>query len=138
MFKNQKASFYLALAASVCALVSLVLFLVSNATVGYGILNSRVAILCTAAGVILGVFSAFLQKKGVNEIAITVSRILALLLVMVALGILLMDRAVVAGDLFTWNGLDTYAWHAFYTGIACLVFQLLGALLFIVSGCVKQ
>ena len=62
----------------------------------------------------------------------------ALFLTMAALAVLLLDRAVVAGNLFTWNSLDTYAWQAFYTGIACLVFQLLGAILFVASGCMKQ
>lgn len=41
MFKHQKASFYVTLAAAVCALVSLVLFLISNGTAGYAISNSQ-------------------------------------------------------------------------------------------------
>ena len=45
---------------------------------------------------------------------------------------------LVAGGLFTWNDLDTYGWNAFYTGIACMVFQLLPVLLLIVSSFMRQ
>ena len=57
---------------------------------------------------------------------------------MAALTITLADRAVVAGGLFTWNSLDVHAWNAFYTGIACIVFQALAAILLVISGCLKQ
>ena len=54
MFKHQKASFTVALAATVCVLISLVLFLVSNSTVGYGILNSHVGLIASGAAVLFG------------------------------------------------------------------------------------
>lgn len=53
MLKKQRFSFYVAAAAALCALLALVLFIVSNGTVGYPILNSSLAIYCT-----LGAFTA--------------------------------------------------------------------------------
>ena len=43
MLKKQRVSFYVAAAAALCALLALVLFIVSNGTVGYPILNSSLA-----------------------------------------------------------------------------------------------
>lgn len=138
MFKNQKVSFYLALAASACALVSLILLAVSNATVGYAIQDSTLAIAATAGAVVLGLLSAAAQGKGMNELLITALRLLTIFLMMGALLVVLADRAIVAGNLFTWNGLDTYAWNAFYTGIACVVFEVLTMLILVVNGFLKQ
>lgn len=138
MFKNQKVSFYLALAASACALVSLILLAVSNATVGYAIQDSTLAIAATAGAVVLGLLSAAAQGKGMNELLVTALRLLTIFLMMGALLVVLADRAVVAGNLFTWNGLDTYAWNAFYTGIACVVFEVLTMLILVVNGFLKQ
>lgn len=138
MFKNQKVSFYLALAASACALVSLILLAVSNATVGYAIQDSTLAIAATAGAVVLGLLSAAAQGKGMNELLVTALRLLTIFLMMGALLVVLADRAIVAGNLFTWNGLDTYAWNAFYTGIACVVFEVLTMLILVVNGFLKQ
>ena len=138
MFKNQKVSFYLALEASACALVSLILLAVSNATVGYAIQDSTLAIAATAGAVVLGLLSAAAQGKGMNELLVTALRLLTIFLMMGALLVVLADRAIVAGNLFTWNGLDTYAWNAFYTGIACVVFEVLTMLILVVNGFLKQ
>lgn len=138
MFKNQKVSFYLALAASACALVSLILLAVSNATVGYAIQDSTLAIAATAGAVVFGLLSAAAQGKGMNELIVTALRLLTIFLMMGALLVVLADRAIVAGNLFTWNGLDTYAWNAFYTGIACVVFEVLTMLILVVNGFLKQ
>lgn len=138
MFKNQKVSFYLALAASACALVSLILLAVSNATVGYAIQDSTLAIAATAGAVVLGLLSAAAQGKGMNELLVTALRLLTIFLMMGALLVVLADRAIVAGNLFTWNGLDAYAWNAFYTGIACVVFEVLTMLILVVNGFLKQ
>lgn len=138
MFKNQKVSCYLALAASACALVSLILLAVSNATVGYAIQDSTLAIAATAGAVVLGLLSAAAQGKGMNELLVTALRLLTIFLMMGALLVVLADRAIVAGNLFTWNGLDTYAWNAFYTGIACVVFEVLTMLILVVNGFLKQ
>lgn len=138
MFKNQKVSFYLALAASACALVSLILLAVSNATIGYAIQDSTLAIAATAGAVVLGLLSAAAQGKGMNELLVTALRLLTIFLMTGALLVVLADRAIVAGNLFTWNGLDTYAWNAFYTGIACVVFEVLTMLILVVNGFLKQ
>lgn len=138
MFKNQKVSFYLALAASACALVSLILLAVSNATVGYAIQDSTLAIAATAGAVVLGLLSAAAQGKGMDELLVTALRLLTIFLMTGALLVVLADRAIVAGNLFTWNGLDTYAWNAFYTGIACVVFEVLTMLILVVNGFLKQ
>lgn len=138
MFKNQKVSFYMALAASVCALISLILLAVSNATVGYAILDCSWALAATTAAVILCMLSAAAQGKGLNELIVTALRLMTIFLMMGALLVVLADRAIVAGNLFTWNGLDTYAWKAFYTGIACVVFEVLTMLILMITGFLKQ
>ncbi len=138
MFKNQRGSFYIAAMAALCTLVALVLFIVSNGTVGYPILNSSIAIGCTIGAFASCGCSMLVQLKNGNELLVSLLRLIALALLFVALGVTLADRAVVAGNLFTWNGLDKYAWSAFYTGVACIAFQVLASLLVVVSGCMKQ
>lgn len=138
MLKDQRMSFYLAAASTAASVVALILFFVTNSTVSYSILNDQWAILCLAAAIVACAASVLAQAKRVNELLISALRLVSLGLVMVAFTITLIDRAVVAGGLFTWNDLDTYAWRAFYTGVACIVFQLLSALLLVVSGCMKQ
>lgn len=138
MLKNQRASFYVASAASIMAVVALIMFFVTNSTVSYAILNGQWAILCLVVAIVACVGSVFAQMKGMNELIVSVLRLVALGLIMVAFTITLIDRAVVAGGLFTWNDLDSFAWQAFYTGIACVVFQVLSAIFLVVSGCMKQ
>ncbi len=138
MFKNQRGSFYIAAAAALCALLALVLLIVSNGTVGYPIQNSSLAIYCTIGAFAACACSLPVQMKNWNELLVSLLRLAALGLLFVALTVTLADRAVVAGGLFTWNGLDKYAWSAFYTGAACIAFQALSSLLTVVSGCMKQ
>lgn len=138
MLKNQRISFYAASAACILTVIALILFFVTNNTVSYAILNAQWAILCLIAAIAACAGSVFAQMKDVNELIVSALRLVALGLIMVAFTTTLIDLAVVAGGLFTWNGLDTYAWQAFYTGIACVVFQILSALFLVASGCMKQ
>lgn len=138
MLKSQRLSFHLAAAAAVLAAISLVLFFVTNATVSYAVTDGPIAIACTILAILLCGGSVFLQARGAGEFLPTVLRLLTLGLLMAAFTIALSDRALVAGGLFTWNDLDTYGWNAFYTGIACMVFQMLPVLLLIVSSFMRQ
>ena len=138
MLKSQRLSFHLAAAAAVLAAISLVLFFVTNATVSYAVTDGPIAIACTILAILLCGGSVFLQARGAGEFLPTVLRLLTLGLLMAAFTIVLSDRALVAGGLFTWNDLDTYGWNAFYTGIACMVFQMLPVLLLIVSNFMRQ
>lgn len=138
MLKSQRLSFHLAAAAAVLAAISLVLFFVTNATVSYAVTDGPIAIACTILAILLCGGSVFLQARGAGEFLPTVLRLLTLSLLMAAFTIVLSDRALVAGVFFTWNDLDTYGWNAFYTGIACMVFQLLPVLLLIVSSFMRQ
>lgn len=138
MFKSKRLSFHLAAAAAVLAAISLVLFFVTNATVSYAVTDGPIAIACTILAILLCGGSVFLQARGAGEFLPTVLRLLTLGLLMAAFTIVLSDRALVAGGLFTWNDLDTYGWNAFYTGIACMVFQMLPVLLLIVSSFMRQ
>lgn len=138
MLKSQRLSFHLAAAAAVLAAISLVLFFVTNATVSYAVTDGPIAIACTILAILLCGGSVFLQARGAGEFLPTVLRLLTLGLLMAAFTIVLSDRALVAGGLFTWNDLDTYGWNAFYTGIACMVFQMLPVLLLIVSSFMRQ
>ena len=137
MLKNQKISFYVA-AAALCGVIALIMLFVSNGTMGYPIQNSGTAILCAILAVIACACSLFVQMKNGSELIVSALRIIALGLIMAALTVTLADRAVVAGGLFTWNSLDSFAWSAFYTGVACIVFQALMAVLILASGCMKQ
>ena len=138
MLKNQKASFYMVLVATVSLIVSVMLFFISNQTAGYPIANSSLAMILSAVAVLCCGTSLYAQAKNGNELIVSFLRIAAMFLTMAAVVILLTDRAVVAGGVFTWNNLDTYAWSAFYTGMACLAFQIVSLLLIVVSGCMKQ
>lgn len=138
MFKHQRVSFYMTLVAAVCGLVALALFAISNATVGYPIVNAPWAMAAMAAAFIFCAGSVFAQEKNVNEFLVSLLRVASIFLMMAALTILLSDRAVVAGGVFTWNDHDAYAWRAFYTGMACLGFQLVSVLLLVIGGCMKQ
>jgi len=138
MLKNQKASFYAAAAAALCALAGFILLVVSNRTMGYPIQDFGLAAFLTIAGIVTCGLSMFAQAKKSNELIVSFLRLAALGCIMGAFAITLADRAVVAGGLFTWNSLDSFAWTAFYTGIACGVFQLLSVAAVVVSGCMKQ
>lgn len=138
MLKNQRVSFYVSALAAACALAALIAFAVTNSTLGYGIKNSTAVFACTVVSLALCVCSILAQAKDINELIVSAMRIVALVLIMIAMTITLEDRAVVAGGLFTWNSLDVYAWNAFYTGIACIVLQMLVAVLLVISGCMKQ
>jgi len=138
MLKKQSVSFYTAFASALCALLGLILFFVTDDTMGYAVQDGTSAVICTLIALLACGASLFLQLKNVSELFVTYLRVIAMGLMMAALTITLADRAVVAGGLFTWNSLDVHAWNAFYTGIACIVFQALSAILLVISGCLKQ
>ena len=138
MLKNQKGSFYVAAFATLCALAGLILLNISNGTMGYPIQGCQIALLLSVCCLVAAVLSLLLQSKNANEVIVSFLRLVALGSIMGALAITVADRAVIAGGLFTWNSLDSFAWTAFYTGIACVVFQVLTALFMVISGCMKQ
>ena len=138
MLKNQKGSFYVAAVAALCTLIALILLSVSNGTMGYAIQDCSLAIIFTLVSLFACLGSLLAQMKNANELIVSALRLAALGLILAALTITLADRAVVAGGLFTWNSLDSFAWSAFYTGVACIAVQAVTAVLLVISGCMKQ
>ena len=64
-------------------------------------------------------------------------RIVALVLLMVAFGVLLGDRVGLAADLLTWDSHNALGWSVFYTSVAAMVFILLSALVLVVCAFFK-
>ena len=64
------------------------------------------------------------MKFGSQNIITFVVKTAALVLIMVAVAIVLADRAVTIVNLMTWDNENTVAWNAFYTTVVSVAFYL--------------
>ncbi len=135
IFKKAGVGFYLTLGACVFALIGVVVFLMTNSTSGYAITNGSMGIIMGVAAIVALVLSLFTALKfGSQSVPTVVLKLLALALVMAALGVLIADRAGLASSLFTYDSHNEVGWSVFYTSVVSMVFLLLSVLVLIVTG----
>ena len=133
--KKAGLTFWLNAAAGVTALVAFIIMLVSNATPGYGVNMSGLAI---AAGIIAvlaiggAAYLAETKYDGQNPIVVGLN-LVALVLVMVVFGLLLGSRADLAAGLFTYDSHNAVGWGALYSSVAAMVFIFITVALLIVT-----
>lgn len=132
--KKTGITFYLNCAAGVLAVAGMSIYLVTNATPGYAILNGTLGIVAGVVGILLIVGCTFTSTKmGQQHMVPAFMGLAALALLMVAVGILLSDRAGLASALFTWNSHNTVGWNVFYTSVASCVCLVLAVFVLIIN-----
>ena len=82
MLKKQSVSFYTAFASALCALLGLILFFVTDDTMGYAVQDGTSAVICTLIALLACGASLFLQLKNVSELFVTYLRVIAMGLMM--------------------------------------------------------
>lgn len=135
LIKKGGIPFWLDAAAGVLALVGAILFIVTNATAGYAVELGALGIAFGIIAVLLLAGCAYSQIKFGSQHFITAAvKLVALVLLCVALGVLLSNRAGLAADLFTWDSGNEVGWGVFAVSVASLVFIILSVVTLIVSG----
>jgi hypothetical protein len=132
--KKAGVTFYLNVIAAVLTLVAAIIYIATNATRGYAVINGGMGIAFVIIALLLIVGGTYLSLKfGSQHFLKAIADVLAIVLICVAFGVLLSDRVGIASSLFTWDSHNANGWAAFYSSIVCLVFMLLAVLVIIVN-----
>ena len=82
----------------------------------YAVIGGTLGLAAAIISVLLSIGCAWATKKyDAQHFVTVVLGFGAMAAQMIALGILISDRAVLASELFTWNSSNTIGWNAFYT-----------------------
>lgn len=131
--KKAGLDFWLSAAACLLALIGAILFIATNATAGYSVLNGGFGIAMAIIAVILIAGGGLATVKFGPQHYITAAvKLIALVLLCVALGVLINDRAGLAADILTWDSHNALGKRVFATSVVALVFILLSAVTLIV------
>ena len=136
--KKAGLAFWLSIAAGMFAVIGAIIMIVTNMTAGYVIINGTMGIamaLIAVALIAAGCYATY--KLGAENYITAAVRLVALVLLMVAFGVLLGDRVGLAADLLTWDSHNALGWSVFYTSVAAMVFILLSALVLVVCAFFK-
>lgn len=132
--KKAGLTFYLNVAAGVLALIGWIIFLVTNGTAGYAVVGGATGITLGILAVLLIAAATYASIKfGAQHYITAALKLVALVFLMVAIGVLLGDRANLASGLFTWDSGNSLGWSVFSTSVTCGVFLLLSVIVLIVS-----
>jgi len=131
--KKAGLTFWLSAAACLLALIGAIIFIATNATAGYAVLNGGLGIAMAIIGAVLIAGGAYLTMKfGAQHYITAAVKLVALVLLCVALGVLINDRAGLVADLFTWDSHNALGWSVFSTSVVAMVFILLSVVTLIV------
>ena len=127
-------AFYLYIGAGVLAAIGMILYIVTNGIEGYAMNGGGIGIGAVILSVLLAIACAWATKKYNAQHYLTAGLGYGTIAaIMVAMSILISDRAVLASELFTWNSSNTVGWSAFNTGVASAVVLLVAVIIIIVN-----
>ncbi len=138
-FKRQNAAFYLSAAACILTIIALILTGVSNSVQGYnmaslgGILASAIiALILTLGGIVLA------DRFGSQHWLTCVVNVIALVLLMVAFGNFISERAVLASAQFSYDSVNEVGWTVLNESIGGIVLYFISAILLAVGSFFKD
>lgn len=136
--KKQRVSFYFSALAALFAVIGVIMLIVTNTVGGYAVPYGGLLIFTGILSVLLIGGGAYAISRFGAKPIIIFAIFLALVLMMLAVGILLRYRLDVASALFTWDPENEVAWKAFNTGVVCVVFYLIASITLTISAFLKQ
>lgn len=136
--KRQGVTFYLSAVACLMTLVGIITVAVSSGVQGYAMSNLGLILFASIAAILLMVAGIVLTDRfGAHHFIVAIVNLLALVLLMVAFGNVIMERAVLASSQFSYDAVNAVGWGVLYNSIAGLVLFLLSAILLIVGSFFK-
>lgn len=135
LIKKAGVASWLNIATAVLTLIGAILFIATNATQGYSVLNGGAGIAVLVIAIFTALGCTYSELRFGNQNAITaILRLVTLALLCIGFGVLISDRVGIASSLLTWDSANTVAWGALYSSIACIVFVIISVILLIVTG----
>ena len=132
--KKAGLNFWMGAVGSLLAFVGAILFIVTNASVGYevslgglGVAFGIIAFLLMAGATYLG------TRMGNKHFVVAAMNLIAMVLLTVVIGLLLLSRVDLASGLFTWESSNLVGWSVFTTSVVAIVFLLLAVIVLIVG-----
>ena len=130
--KNAGVIFWLNAAACLLSFIGMILLAVSNGIRGYAITGGGTAVALAVIGFILAAVATFgTFKFGSQHFITAIARVVSIVLIAVAFGILLSDRVGLASSLFTWDSHNEVGWNAFNLSIGSAVLMLISIIVMI-------
>lgn len=136
--KKQGVAFYLSVVACLMTIIGIILTAVSSSVQGYAMANLGLILFAAIAAIVLIVAGVILAGRfGAHHVAVVAVNLVAMILLCVAFGNIIMERAVLASSQFSYDAVNTVGWGVLYNSIAGLVLFLLSAILLIVGSFFK-
>ena len=136
--KKQGVAFYLSAVACLMTIIGIILTAVSSSVQGYAMTNLGLILFAAIAAIVLIVAGVILAGRfGAHHVAVFAVNLVAMILLCVAFGDIIMERAVLASAQFSYDAVNTVGWGVLYNSIAGLVFFLLSAILLVVGSFFK-
>lgn len=134
LIKKGGVPFWIDAAGCLSALVGTILYIVTNASAGYGLEGGAMGIAFGILAVLLIAGGAYMSlTKGGQHFIPVLLKFAALVLVCVMFATVVVSRAQLASALFTWDSRNAVGWSVFYTSVAGMVFLLLTVAVLIVG-----
>ena len=127
LFKS-KVSVFLLIDA-ILVLAGIIVFIISNGTQGYVMLNAGWIIAAGVAALALVCFAAYAHISFREKIWVTGIMFAALVLLCVSFGFTLIHRVDLAAALFTYDSANKLAWRAFTSGMVNVGINFLAAII---------
>ncbi len=136
--KKQGVEFYLSVVACLMTIIGIILTAVSSSVQGYAMANLGLILFAAIAAIVLIVAGVILAGRfGAHHVAVVAVNLVAMILLCVAFGNIIMERAVLASSQFSYDAVNTIGWGVLYNSIAGLVLFLLSAILLVVGSFFK-
>ena len=136
--KKQGVAFYLSVVACLMTIIGIILTAVSSSVQGYAMANLGLILFAAIAAIVLIVAGVILAGRfGAHHVAVVAVNLVAMILLCVAFGNIIMERAVLASSQFSYDAVNTIGWGVLYNSIAGLVLFLLSAILLVVGSFFK-
>lgn len=136
--KKQGVAFYLSVVACLMTIIGIILTAVSSSVQGYAMANLGLILFAAIAAIVLIVAGVILAGRfGAHHVAVVAVNLVAMILLCVAFGNIIMERAVLASSQFSYDAVNTVGWGVLYNSIAGLVLFLLSAILLVVGSFFK-
>ena len=136
--KKQGVTLYLVAGACLLTIVGIILTCVSSGVQGYAITSLGIILFASIAAIVLMVAGVILTDRfGAHHVAVFAVNLVAMILLCVAFGDIIMERAVLASAQFSYDAVNSVGWGVLYSSIAGLVLFLLSAILLVVGSFFK-
>lgn len=139
MLSKLRKTSYVNAAACLLVVAGLILAIVSNSFPGFSFTYAAGVIACSVIGLLAFPASIYCEEKfGTHHYITFIVKLIAVVMITLAVCLIAETRASDVGNLFTWDTQNTAGFNALYTSIAAAALDLVAVIVYIVTSFFKE